>query len=156
MKHSIFRKISTGVLWFCTLITSVLILRFYKVYFTQSLDAESPEISALLNWLFFLFIITVCIALIFSFFNFVRLRNQNPKKIGRSVAIVATCGLLLLLTWVFGNGDALPLIGYKGNENTYMWLKITDMWLYSIYILLALGIFALLGGIIWSYFKKVY
>ena len=155
MKRSVFNRISTGVLWLCTLITLVLFVRFYSVYFAQTLDAESTEISGFIDWLFLLFIITGCTCLIFSFFYFIRRWNENPKKTGRFVAIVFAWGFLLLITWVSGNGNPLPIIGYKGKENTYLWLKLTDMWLYSIYILSGLGFLALFGGIIWSYFKKV-
>ena len=155
MKRSFFNTIPTGVLWFCTLVTLVLSIWFYCVYFTQTLDAESLEVSVFLNWLFLLFIVTVCTGLIFSFFYFIRQWKENSKKIGRSVAVIAAWGFLFLITWVSGSGKPLPLIGYKGNENTYLWLKVTDMWLYSIYVLLSLGFIALFGGIIWSYFKKL-
>ncbi|MCL1934572.1 MAG: hypothetical protein FWF53_12260 [Candidatus Azobacteroides sp.] len=157
MKRSSFHRISTGVLWLCTLISLILAVWFYSVCFTQTPDpdTESTEISALLYWLFILFIITVCTGLIFSFFYFIRRWHENPKKIRRSAAVAPAGGFLLLIAWVSGNGNPLPLVGYKGNENTYLWLKLTDMWLYSIYILLGLAFFALLGGIIWSYFKKV-
>jgi len=155
MRRSLFNRISTGVLWLCTLITLVLAIWFYSVYFMQTSDAETSEISALLYWLLILFIITVCTGLIFSCFYFIRQWDENPKKIGRSIAVTFIYGLLLFVAWLLGSGKPLPLIGYKGGENTYGWLKITDMWLYSIYILLALGLLALFGGIIWSYFKKV-
>jgi len=155
MKRSVFTKVSTGVLWLCMLITLTLSIWFYSIYFSQSVDTESAEISALLSWLSFLFIITVCTGLGFSFFYSIRQWKENPKKMGRFVAITIAWGLLLLITWAFGNGNPLLLVGYKGNDNTYFWLKITDMWLYSIYILLGLGFLALFGGIIWSYFKKL-
>jgi hypothetical protein len=64
-------------------------------------------------------------------------------------------GLLLFITYTVGDGNPLSIAGYEGNENTYIWLKLTDMWIYSIYILLALALIALLGGILWSYFKKL-
>lgn len=154
MKRPVFNKIPTGVLWFCTLITLILSVGFYYAYFNQSVDTESTELSALLIWLFTLFIITVGIGLIFSFFYLIRRWKEDPKKMIRSAVITLVSGLLLLVTWILGSGNPLPLIGYKGNENTYVWLKLTDMWLYSIYILLGIGLLALFGGIIWSYLKK--
>jgi len=155
MRRTFFNRISTVVLWLCTLISLFLALWFYSVYFTQTSDAETREISALLYWLLILFIITVCTGLIFSCFHFIRQWKENPRKIGRSITIIFIYGLLLFVTWLLGSGKQLPLIGYKGGENTYFWLKITDMWLYTLYVLLALSLLALFGGIIWSYFKKV-
>jgi len=154
MKRSVFDKISTGVLWGCILVTLILSVWFYGAYYAHSIDKESPVVMALLDWLFILLVITVSTALIFSFFYVIRQWKENPKRIRRFVVVVAAWGLLLSATWLSGNGTPLSLIGYKGNENTYLWLKITDMWLYSIYILSCFAFLALLGGIIWSYFKK--
>ena len=155
MKPSVFNRISTAVLWFCIAVTLVLPIGLYLAYSNRDIDVESSEISALLSWLFFLLIITLFTGLIFSFFHYIRLWKENPKTAGRFLIVLSAWGLLLLINWALGSGNPLRLIGYKGNENTFLWLKITDMWLYTIYILLGLGLLALFGGIIWSYFKKV-
>ena len=154
MNVSVFNKISTVVLWVCMLITLVLSVRFFYVSFTQSVNSESTEISVLLSWIFSLLFLTFCCGMVFSFIHFIRQWKENPTKARRSITVIFIWSLLLFITWLSGSGNPLPLIGYKGNENTFLWLKLTDMWLYSIYILLALGFFALFGGIIWSYFKK--
>jgi len=149
-------KISTVALWLCMTVTLVLSIGFFWVYFTQqTIDRESSEVSALLSWLFSLLILTVSTGLIFSLFSFIRQWKNNPRKVKRSLIIMFIWGLLLLIAWILGNGNPLPLIGYKGNENTYFWLKLIDMWLYSIYTLMGIGFIALFGGIIWSYFKKL-
>ena len=149
-------KISTVALWLCMLITLVLSIGFFWVYFTQqTIGRESAEVSALLSWLFSLLILTVSTGLIFSLFSFIRQWKDNPQKVKRSLIIMFVWGFLLLIAWMLGNGNPLPLIGYKGNENTYFWLKLTDMWLYSIYILMGIAFISLFGGIIWSYFKKL-
>lgn len=142
------------MLWLCTLITLILSIGFYSAYFANTLDADSPQISALLYWLFILFIVSVSTGLVFSFFYYIRYWKNNPKKAWRSIVILSLWAILLLSTWLLGDGNPLPLIGYKGSENTYVWLKITDMWLYAIYIMTGLGFLALIGGILWSYFKK--
>ena len=72
-------------------------------------------------------------------------------------AIFIGIGFLLLLlagAYVLGSGRPLPMPNYSGDANTFVWLKVIDMWLYTIYILLGLVIVALVGGIIWNYFKK--
>ena len=155
MKRSASDKIPSVVLWLCTLITLFISIWFLFSYFFQSIDTESPQVSSLLYWLYILFIITVSTGLIFSFYNFIKQLKENPKKVGRSLFIAIVWGLLLSSAFVAGNGDPLPLVDYKGSENTYIWLKITDMWLYVIYFLLGLGFLALIIDIIWSYFKKL-
>ena len=155
MKHSALNKIPAIVLWSSILITLIISVRFFIAYFSQSEDQESNQVSALLFWLFTLFIITVSTGLIFSFVFYIKQMKENPKKIGRFLVIAISSGLLFFIAWLLGSGNSLPLIGYKGSENTYTWLKITDMWLYSIYIILGIGFLALIGGIIWSYFKKL-
>jgi len=154
MKPSVFNRISSGVFLACMFVTIILFLRFFYVSFTRFVDEDSTEISALLYWIFFLLIITFSTGIVFSFYYYIRQWKEKPGKVRYVIAIVVAWGLLLLITWLLGNGNPLPLPGYKGTENTYLWLKLTDMWLYSIYILLGVGFFALVGGIIWSYFKK--
>ena len=154
MSPPVFNKISTLTLWLCMLITLILSLRFFYVSFTQSVDVESPELSSLLIWIFSLLMITLSTGLFFFFYSYIRKWKENPKKAKRSTAFVIALFVLLSAAWMFGDGNPLPLIGYKGNENTYLWLKLTDMWLYSLYILSGLGILALFAGIVVSYFKK--
>jgi hypothetical protein len=154
MKPSFFNKIPSVVLWLCTTTTLILSIWFYIAFINQSVDAESPQISALIFLPFLLLIVIICAGLVFSLFHYIRIWKENPKKAVRSIVIIIACGLLLTITCTSGSGNPLPLTGYKGNENTYFWLKITDMWLYSIYILLSLGLLTLIGGIVWSYFKK--
>ena len=154
MNFPISNKISTFVLWFCMLISLVLSLRFFYVGYTRSIDGESPELSSLLIWIFSLLLITLCTGLIFFLYSYIRKWKVNPGKAKRSAALIIILCVLLSVAWVLGDGNPLPLTGYKGNENTYLYMKLTDMWLYSLYILLGLGILALFGGIILSYFKK--
>ena len=155
MKHSVFHKIPTVILWLCLLITLILSIWFYIAYLSQSVDTESLHLATLLFWLFTLFILNVFTGFVFSFVYYIWKLKENPKKIIRSLTIAISSGLVLLIAWVTGSGNQLPLVDYKGNENTYLWLKLTDMWLYSIYILLGFVFLALVGGIIWSKFKKL-
>jgi hypothetical protein len=46
--------------------------------------------------------------------------------------------VLLGVTYTIGDGTPLNMIGYDGTENVPFWLKITDMFLYTIYFMIAL------------------
>ena len=155
MKPSVFNKIPALVLWICMSITLILSVLFYIAHINHPEDTDSAPTVALLNWLYVLLFLTLFAALLFAVFYFLRQWKMYPKKVLQFVTGIIAIGLMLLLTFLCGSGKPLSLVGYKGNENSYSWLKITDMWLYSIYILLALGFFALLAGILWSYFKKL-
>jgi hypothetical protein len=81
-------------------------------------------------------------------------RNTGKISLLRPLIGAGILAVLLLCTYWAGNGNPLPISGYEGDENTSFWLKLADMWLYSIYILLGLVVLTLIGGIIWSYIKK--
>ncbi|MDR1783605.1 MAG: hypothetical protein LBR13_05020 [Dysgonamonadaceae bacterium] len=135
-------RISTVVLWVCMLITVCLSAWFYFVHFSGSRTGESPEISALIAWAMFIPALSILLAALF----FVLYLAKNVKKIGRSIIMPIFIAILLIAGFYIGSGKA---------ENTYIWLKITDMWIYAIYALIALALTALIGGIFWSYLKKI-
>jgi len=43
-----------------------------------------------------------------------------------------------------GSGTPMNIPGYEGTDNVYFWLKLTDMFLYSIYILLFVTVVAII------------
>jgi CDP-diglyceride synthetase len=147
-------KISTIVLWICMFITVGIFIFFYFELIKESDNAGLTGSGMILNWLYLIFILVLSVTGIFSFAQlFFRWRKKN-KSIVRPLAITGALVVLLFCTYWLGNGNPLPILGYEGKENTSFWLKLTDMWLYSLYILLTLVILALFGGIIWSYFKR--
>ena len=42
---------------------------------------------------------------------------------------------VVVISWTMGSEEPLVIPGYSGTENVPFWLKLTDMFLYSIYIL---------------------
>ncbi|MDR3339903.1 MAG: hypothetical protein LBT25_07430 [Candidatus Symbiothrix sp.] len=147
-------KISTVILWGCMLVTLGLFAWFYLAYAVDSEDIEK-ETSSLLVWLFIIAFITILATFLFSVWYFIRQWKKSPKKVWQSTVAFISIGFLFAISYLLGNGNPLNIPGYKGNENTFIWLKLTDMWLYSIYILLALAFIFLLGSILWSYLKKI-
>ena len=70
-------------------------------------------------------------------------------------ALKSLIGLIVLIVvvviaWTMGSDEPLTIPGYSGTDNVPFWLKITDMFLYSIYILFAGTVLA----IIFSSIKK--
>ena len=56
------------------------------------------------------------------------------------IAIAAT----VIAAWAMGSGTPMNIPGYEGTDNVYFWLKLTDMFLYSIYILLFVTVVAII------------
>jgi hypothetical protein len=152
--HSLSKKLSTIVLWFCMLITTGIFVFFYIETINDPDKFETIGSGFILNWLYIIFILSLSVACIFSFIRFFIKWKKNPKSFLQSLIMGGILILLLICTYVVGNGEPLPIAGYEGVENTSFWLKLTDMWLYTLYVLLALTIIALWGGIVWSYFKR--
>ena len=80
-----------------------------------------------------------------------------PEYVSRAVrqgleeanAIKSLLGLVLLVVvlvvaWSMGDGTPMQIQGYSGTDNVPFWLKITDMFLYSIYILLFVTVVAII------------
>jgi hypothetical protein len=54
---------------------------------------------------------------------------------------------MLFLTYTFGGTTPVNVLNSEAQVyNVPFWLKITDMWLYSTYILTGLVILAIIGG----------
>jgi uncharacterized membrane protein YhaH (DUF805 family) len=108
-------------------------------------DMSQPvHLDLLLNWTYILVAITVVVVLCFAIFGFVKGLKDAPKKaIGGLLALVALAALLFI-TYSIGCGETLDILGYTGPHNVYGWLKIVDMWIYSIYVMVAVTILAII------------
>jgi hypothetical protein len=115
---------------------------------------DTIETSMLLDWLYLILFISISVTLIFSLIQFIFKWKDNPKSIIQPLIWSIMSGLLFVSGYLLGDGTVLNISGYEGDENTYHWLKLTDMWIYAIYLLLGITFIAVLAGIIWSYLKK--
>lgn len=61
--------------------------------------------------------------------------------------------VLLVATYSAGSDQPLVIPGYSGTENVPFWLKLTDMFLYSIYIMMGILVLLILGFGITKKFK---
>ena len=154
MKPENIGKISTIILWLCMIVTLGIFAWFYYGVINKPDSLDTMETSVLLNWLYILLLVTISVSCIFSFYKFVIRWKDKSLNSWQSLLGFIVLGLLLGTTYGLGNGTPLSIFGYEGKENTYYWLKITDMWIYSIYVLLGITIIAVFAGILWSYIKK--
>ena len=136
-------KISNSILWIC-MISTFLIFGFCMI-------GGSDYISALLYFIYIILLLTIVVTCIFSFSHFIKAWKENRDKAWRRLIYMILLTGLFAVTYLLGDES----FTYPGNPAiSVRLLKITDMWLYSIYILLGLVLFALFFGIAWSFWKK--
>lgn len=99
---------------------------------------EPAHTDALLYWLYALGAIAVLVTLITVCYQFVSILKHSPKDAMMSLLGIVLLVVLLGVTYTIGDGTPLNIVGYEGTENTETWLKITDMFCYSIYFMIAL------------------
>ena len=108
-------------------------------------DLSQPiHLDLLLNWTYILVAITIVVLLFFAVIGFVKGLKESPKKaIGGFLALVAL-GALLVVTYSMGSGEILDILNYEGPHNVPHWLRIVDMWIYSIYAMVGVVVLAII------------
>lgn len=142
------RRISSWSL-LATIAVSVVVLAMFYLGGISNPGAATPEpvyTTLLLNWIWALSGITVAVAVIFAIWQFITLLKDSPKSAMASLGLILGFVAVLFITYSIGDGTPLQLIGYDGDHNISFWLKLTDMWLYSSYILIVLIILSVIGG----------
>jgi hypothetical protein len=151
------RKFSSWILILCTAITVVVLAFFYL----GGVEDPAAEIKApiytslLLYWCYALAVITIVGMLIFGIFQFLSSLKAKPKAALASLAVIVVFLGLLGGTFAIGSTTKLPNINAdSAHFNTDFWLKLSDMWLYSAYIMLILCILAMIASSIKMVFKR--
>ena len=118
-----------------------------------SVDAEMwqpAQTDALIYLMYILFFVAIVATVVGVVFQFGAALKDNPGNALKSLIGVIVLVAVVVIAWAMGSDEALVIPGYSGTENVPFWLKITDMFLYSIYILFAGTVLA----IIFSSIKK--
>lgn len=110
-----------------------------------SADLSQPKFTdIMLYWCYVLLFITVVVLVLFAVFSFFKQLKESPKKaLGGLLALVGLVAMFFI-TYTIGSGQPLNIPGYTGSDNVPAMLKMTDMWLYSSYLMLVLTIAAIL------------
>ena len=155
------RKISSWTLWAVSAISVVVFGMFYLGGQTENSpflekNMSDPKYTAeLLYWGYTMLALAIISLFAFALFQFATSLKENPKKALMGLSVIVVFGILLGIT--FAMGSDVPLVGLNADSEKFnipSWLKITDMWLYSIYVLAVLCILAVLSGSIMKFIKK--
>lgn len=147
------QKVSGTVLYIMLAITlAVLGLFFFggETAMDQRLVAdtsmsEPAQTDALMYWMYVLLGVTIAVTVVAAVFQFITGFIDSPKTAIRSLVGIIVLVLVLIVSWSMGSEQALVLQGYDGSENVPFWLKLTDMYLYTIYILMSVTILLIFG-----------
>ena len=111
---------------------------------------QPANTDALLYLMYGLFAVAVIATIVAAIFQFGSALKDNPVSAIKSLIGLILLVLVMVVSWAMGSEEPLNIPGYDGTDNVPFWLKITDMFLYSIYILFAATVLA----IIFSSIKK--
>lgn len=120
----------------------------------SELDLKDNKVYAytdvLIYWTYALGILSVVTVLFFVVKDFIAELAASPsaalKKIAGPIALI----VLLLVTYAIGDTTPLKLNEEAQRFNAPFWLKFSDMWIYSVYVLLFLTIVAAIAGAVKS------
>ena len=127
-------------------ITLVIALLYY---FGGEIDPtdERPEpvyTDILLYWIYAILSFCIIVTAIFTIRKFLIRLKSSPRKAIRFIFMPVILAIVMTIAWSLGDGTPLQILRYEGKENIYFWLKVTDMFLYTIYFLLGMGILSVI------------
>lgn len=150
------RKISSAVLLIIAIITVIVAALFI---FGGAVDPTAakpePRFTDLMFYsVYVVFAITVLAMICFAIAGFVGKFKSNPKGALMGLGAIVLLAVLLIVTYAVGSTETLALSADSQKYNTDFYLKFSDMWLYSIYVLLCITILALLWGAVRNAISK--
>ena len=148
------RKMSSWTLLIVSVISLVVLGMFYAGGVVDaSVEMKEPIYTGLLiNWTSVLFFVTIISTILFAIWQFVTLLKTNAKSAVTSLIVVVVFAAILFISYSIG--DATPLKGLNADSQVYnvpMWLKVTDMWIWSTVVLMIL----IVAAVVWGSVKRM-
>ncbi|EKU89750.1 hypothetical protein [Bacteroides oleiciplenus] len=103
--------------------------------------AQTESLLYLMYGLFVLAVVAMVGAFILQFGSALK---DNPVKALKSLLGLILMVVVMVIAWSMGSGEKMDIPGYDGSDNVPFWLKVTDMFLYTIYFLLGATVLAML------------
>ncbi len=90
--------------------------------------------------------LAVAATLLAAVFQFGAAFKDSPANAVKSLLGLVLLVAVLGISWAMGDSTTLQIPGYSGTDNVPFWLKLTDMFLFSIYALLLITIVAIIAS----------
>ncbi|MBV3868049.1 hypothetical protein [Phocaeicola coprocola] len=134
-------KVSYYVFYVCIALILVVLGMFFGVGYNETNAAglvEPANTPALMYLMYGMFAVTVIATLIGAIAQFGGALKDNPKGAIKSLFGLILLVVLLIVTYNLGSSETVVLGGGAEYSDTTM-LKVTDMFLYSTYVLFAIA-----------------
>ena len=134
-------KVSYYVFYVCIALILVVLGMFFGVGYNETNAAglvEPANTPALMYLMYGMFAVTVITTLIGAIAQFGGALKDNPKGAIKSLLGLILLVLLLVVTYNMGSSETVVLGGGAEYSDVTM-LKVTDMFLYSTYVLFAIA-----------------
>lgn len=144
------RRTSSIVFLVAILITLAIIALFLfggQVAPEQKLVADMSQpifTDMMLYWAYILLAVTVVALILFAIFGFFNSLRTSPKSAMGGLLVLVALVAILGVSYALGSGVLLNIPGYDGPDNNPTTLKMTDMWIFAMYFMLAVSIVAML------------
>lgn len=147
-------KVSYYVLYALFAIIAIVLVLFFGVGYNNPNAAglnEPQYTDALIFLKYALAAITTVLAVLAGLFQFGLSLKDDPKGAIKTIAALLLVVALVVVCYAIGSTDPISVNGEPYSD--VMWLKVTDMFLYSMYALVALATLATIVSLT-GIFKK--
>lgn len=143
-------KVSYYVLYAIFAATVVVMALFYfggEMAVPLVAETSNPVYTETLLYLMYSLLgLTVFVTFVAFILQFAAALKDNPIAALKSLAGFIALVVLVVIAWSVGSEEPLVMAGYEGTDNVPFWLKLTDMFLYSLYFLIATCVVAMIGS----------
>lgn len=141
-------KLSSIVLYILCAVTVVVGALFYLGgYVDPNAEYVEPKYTESLMWLMYSFVaIAALIVVVDQIWQFVKQAIDSPKKALKSIGGLALVAILLVVTYFLSSGEQISVLGVEPISEGA--IRLVDMQLYSIYVLVVIGLVLMaIGGL---------
>ena len=150
--------VSSKISKFSNLLLWVIVLISMVVFGFAFLGGEAPEstiersvpkfLDFVIYWDYVVFGAAIIAFLFFLVYQFVLNFMDKPKSAIMSLGMLVGFVAMMAICYSAGSDKPLPLHPDLVEYNTQFWLKLMDMWIFSLTIMMGLCLLAALGGAI--------
>ena len=129
-------KVSYYVLYALFAIIGIVLVLFYCVGYNNpnAADLNEPQYTDALIYLkYALVVITVALAVIAGIAQFVASLKDNPKGAVKTLGALAALAAVIIVSYAMSSTEPVMVNGEPYND--VFWLRLTDTFIYSMYIL---------------------
>ena len=156
MKNSLAQRIGQIFFYILLAVSVVVVVIFYVK--NGNVNPDDPpvkrmaDLGPVLNlyvlWAYFMVAVAVFFTLIFPIFNMI----SNPKSGLKTLLSIAALALVLFIGYQLADDTIMQIPGYTGKDNIPGTLRLTGMGIYTMYIMFAGAILA----VIFSSIRKLF